>query len=113
MKLLWQVSLCCLLVGGVATAQRGGGGMHGGVGRGNFGSFPGGFIGTASFHGGVGPIKGVLVGFRLPNGLGVPANGTSLPFTNISFPFGLGVPATPLGFSNGLGFPNLNNGFFF
>jgi hypothetical protein len=113
MKLLWQVSLCCLLVGGVAMAQRGGGGMHGGVGGGNFGSFRGGFIGSASFHGGLGPFKRVFVGFRLPTGFGFPANAVSLPLTNVSFPIGLGITATPLGISNGQGLPNFSSRFFF
>jgi len=60
MKYFWQVSLCCLLVGGTALAQRGGG-MSGGGGR------SGGYIGGGTFTGG-----GVNNGFAggLNGGLG-------------------------------------------
>lgn len=76
MRLLWQVSLCCLLAGSSAVAQRGGGGgmrgggggygggmgagTGGGFGGGNMGGFRGGgftgsrggFIGGGGFNGG-------------------------------------------------------------
>ena len=123
MKLLWQVSLVCLLVGGIATAQRGGGmrggGMLGGVGGGRFGGFRGGFIGGINVNGSVGPIRAVLVGVDFPHGAAFPSNGLGFPSTNVSFPFGLGFPATPLGFGNnvgffnGFGFRNFNNRPFF
>ena len=117
MRLLWQVCLCCLLAGDIAMAQRGGGGMRGGGGYvggmpgGTRGGNFGGLTGGANFHGGFGPIRGAFAGF--PNALGFPANGFGLASTNVSFPLGLGFPANPLGFPNGLGFPNFNNIFFF
>src|SRR5579871_1574156 len=105
MKLLWQVSLCCLLTGGVAMAQRGGGGMHGG-GGGNFGGFGGGVPGSGNGIGRVGTGRGMFIGVSLSTGPGIPATAVGLPFTNVSFPFGLGFTATPLGFSNN-GFANI------
>src|SRR5690242_15145730 len=90
MKLLWQVSLCCLLAAGTAMPQRGGGGggmrgggggggaygggMRGGFGGGNGGGFQnGGYTGArggvngggnfiGNFNGSVGRVGGF--GFR-------------------------------------------------
>ena len=118
MRLLWQVSLCCLLAVDLATAQRGGGGMRGGggyvggmpggMGRGNFAGFR---RGGVNLNRPVGPIQARFVGFRFPNSF-VPANAFGFASNNVSFPLGLGFPASPLGFPNGLGFPNFNNIFF-
>ena len=119
MRLLWQVSLCCLLASGIAVAQRGGGGMRGGgyvggmpggMGGGNFGGFRVGIAGGARFHSGFGATRIVFVG--RPTALGFPANSIGLNSANVSFPFGLGFPAGPLGFPNSLSLPNSNNLFF-
>jgi hypothetical protein len=118
MRFLRQVILCGLLVGGVATAQRGGGGMrsggsgmYGGAGGGNFAGFRGGFMGGGTMKGPVGPTRVVFVGSRFPSNP-VSVNGVGLPFINVSFPFGLGFPAQPLGFAPSLGLANFNNRFF-
>ena len=118
MRLIGQISLCCLLAASGAMAQRGGGGMRGGggygsgmpggPGAGSVGGVPGGFIGGANFNGARGPIRSALVGFSLPTTPGIAANSVALPFTSVSFPFGLGFPAVPLGFSNGR-FPIFRN----
>jgi hypothetical protein len=97
MKLFLQVALCGLLAAGIGLAQRGGGGgaRMGGGGVGSFGGFPG-FVG--------GPVR---VGFNQPvTGVPIFSNGVGLANTNVSFPFGLGPSASPLGFGNGLVFSN-------
>jgi len=54
MRFLWQVSLCCLLLGGTAMAQRGGGGGFGGGGMRGGGGYTGGGAGMrgGGFSGG-------------------------------------------------------------
>ena len=118
MRLIGQVSLCCLLAASGAMAQRGGGGMRGsggygtgmpgGPGAGNSGGIPGGLMGGANLNGTHGPIRSVLVGFPLATTPGIAANPVALPFTNVSFPLGAGFPAVPLGFTNGR-FPIFRN----
>ena len=72
MKYLWQVSLCCLLAGGPALAQRGGGTSGGGAHGGYIGGgMPGGGIGGGTFTGGSvnnGFAGGFNGGFAFRNG---------------------------------------------
>lgn len=61
MRLFCLVSLCCLVAGGSAVAQRGGGyggGMRGGMGGGSFGGFR-----TGGFNGGFGNVGFARGGF--------------------------------------------------
>ena len=97
MKLFWQVSLCCLLATGIGMAQRGGGGHIGGGGGISVG-FPG-------FPGAPGRIGFGQPGFGINFNPGFPPNGV-ISNPNVSAPFGLGLPAGPLGFPNGLVFSN-------
>jgi hypothetical protein len=84
--------------------------MFGGVGGGNIFGFRGSFSGGGALKGPVGPIRVVVVGSRFPSNL-VPVNGVGLPFINVSFPFGLGSPAGPLGLPAFRSFANSNTGF--
>ena len=94
MRRFWQVSLCCLLATGIGMAQRGGGGHMGGGGGGI--GLPGGFPGNGGMPG--------RFGFGLPFNPFLSNGIISNP--NVSSPFGLGLPASPAGFPNGLVFSN-------
>lgn len=112
MRLLWQVSLCCLLFGGVAMAQRGGGGgMRGGGGFGGGmrsggggvygGGMRGGFNG-GNFGGNFGGFRGG--GFNGFRGGTVTLNGNPGRFGAFGFRNGFRDFDDRFGFNRGFGF---------
>lgn len=126
MKVLWQVTLCCLLAGGTAMAQRGGGGARGGFGGGygggmgvgggmRGGGYGGGMRGGGfggGFNGGFGSGRGVIGNFNTGfnrSGLGFRGlgfRGRDFDFDD-RFGFGRGFFGGfgfGLGFGSGLGY---------